>query len=164
MIHLKTRHAQLLGYLVRVVQRRLLNNRNLTVAVYSGGAAGVRSQCSSLRGPIQRHRLDRLIVEGSEKRWLRRHARELGASPDDNDRSLALLENCLMGYEFEQNNAGTVVRPFREFREHRSKFAHAAVKAAIPSGTRNQTTACHDGDSPAAPCARRAPRRVRAWP
>ena len=41
-------------------------------------------------------RLDRLIVEGFEEKWLREHARQLGASPDVKERSIALLEKCLM--------------------------------------------------------------------
>ena len=76
------------------------------------------------RNEIQR--LDRLIVEGFEERWLRRHAKELGASLNDNDRSITLLEKCLMGHGVGKDDAAAVVRPFRELRDHRSKFAHAA--------------------------------------
>ena len=75
-------------------------------------------------------RLDRLIVEGFEERWLRKHARTLGALPDDSDRSITLLEKCLMAYRLEQDDANAVVRPFRELRGHRSKFSHAAGQEA----------------------------------
>ena len=71
-------------------------------------------------------RLDRLIVEGFEERWLRKHARKLGAHPDDSDRSIALLEKCLMAYGIEEDDARAVVRPFRALRGHRSKFSHTA--------------------------------------
>ncbi len=80
------------------------------------------------RNEIQR--LDRLIVEGLEERWLRRHAKELGASLNDNDRSITLLEKCLMGHGVGKDGAAAVVRPFRELRDHRSKFAHAAGQEA----------------------------------
>ena len=75
-------------------------------------------------------RLDRLIVEGFEGRCLRRHARTLGAIPDDSDRSITLLEKCLMAYRLKQDDASAVVHPFRELRGHRSKFSHAAGQEA----------------------------------
>ena len=80
------------------------------------------------RNEIQR--LDRLLIEGLEERWLRRHALKLGVLPDDNDRSIALLEKCLVGYGVKRDEAKDVVRPFRELRDHRSKFSHAAGREA----------------------------------
>ena len=80
------------------------------------------------RNEIQR--LDRLIVEGFEERWLRSHAKELGASLNDSDRSITLLQKCLIAHGVAKDDAAAVVRPFRELREHRSKFAHAAGQEA----------------------------------
>ena len=75
-------------------------------------------------------RLDRLVVEGFEERWLREQARKVGALPDEGDKSIALLEKCLIANGIEESAAKVVVRPFREIRAHRSTFAHTAGQEA----------------------------------
>jgi hypothetical protein len=49
--------------------------------------------------------LDKLLVEGFEERWLRKKAAELGCSPDVRARSLKLMEECLIGLGFENEQA-----------------------------------------------------------
>lgn len=74
--------------------------------------------------------LDRLVVEGFEERWLREHARELGLLPDNGDRSITLLQKCLMAYGIEDGDGRAVVHPFRELRTHRNSFSHPGAERA----------------------------------
>ena len=64
--------------------------------------------------------LDQLIVEGFVEKWLRDKAKELGRSPKPQDRSLALLEECLIGLGCEQDRARSIVAPFRSLHYQRT--------------------------------------------
>ena len=68
--------------------------------------------------------LDQLIVEGFDKKWLRKRAKSLGRSPALNYGSLKLVEECLVGLEFGKDDAHSIVVPFYELHDMRSKFSH----------------------------------------
>ena len=68
--------------------------------------------------------LDQLIVEGFERKWLREKAKSLGRSPQVNYGSLKLVEECLAGLEFEEDDARSIVAPFFELHDMRNKFSH----------------------------------------
>ena len=75
--------------------------------------------------------LDQLLVEGFEERWLRKKAKELGRTPKPNYRSLKLLEECVIGLDFEDDHACAVVSPLRKLHDLRSKLsAHASGETA----------------------------------
>ena len=75
--------------------------------------------------------LDQLVVEGFEEKWLRKFALRLGRTPNPKMRSLALLEECLIGIGVEDENARSIVFPLRRLSEHRNKLrGHAAVNSA----------------------------------
>ena len=66
--------------------------------------------------------LDQLLVEGFEEKWLRGKAKELGRVPELIDRSLKLLEECLIGLGFEEDHARSIVSPLREVHNLRTKL------------------------------------------
>jgi len=75
--------------------------------------------------------LDQLLVEGFQEKWLRNKSKELGRSPDAQSRSLKLLEECLVGLDFEEDHARTIVAPLRELHDLRSKLkGHASGNTA----------------------------------
>lgn len=75
--------------------------------------------------------LDQLLVEGFKEKWLRGKARELGRNPKEQDRSLALLEECLAGLGFEEDHARSILSPLRKLRDLRNKLvAHASGETA----------------------------------
>jgi len=83
--------------------------------------------------------LDKLIVEGFEERWLRKRATDLKQAIKPSDRSLLLVEACLRGIGYEEEDASKLVAPLRELHNLRSKLkghasgseANALRKAAL---------------------------------
>jgi hypothetical protein len=74
--------------------------------------------------------LDQLLVEGFEEKWLRQRAVALGQVLEPQWRSLRLLEQCLVGLDFEQDQAARTVAPLREVHDLRSKLkGHATDNA-----------------------------------
>lgn len=64
--------------------------------------------------------LDQLVVEGFEEKWLRKKSEELGRKPSKKIRSLKLLEECLIGFGFDQDHAYELISPFHIVHNHRS--------------------------------------------
>lgn len=72
-------------------------------------------------------RLDQLVVEGFDRKWLRKQAGELGRTPDANFGSLKMIDECLLGLGFEPGDAASVTAPLKELHDLRSKMkGHAA--------------------------------------
>jgi hypothetical protein len=72
-------------------------------------------------------RLDQLVVEGFEERWLRKKAEELGRTPDKQFRSLKLIEECLIVLGFEVEHAQKITSPLHDVHNLRSKLkGHAS--------------------------------------
>jgi len=77
-------------------------------------------------------RLDQLIVEGLEVKWLRRRAESLGRKPDAKLASVALLGECLVGLGFDEGRTHGVVGPLRALHSLRSKLrGHASGREAV---------------------------------
>lgn len=75
--------------------------------------------------------LDQLTVEGFEKKWCQRKAKELGRNPEVKFGSLKLIEECLIGLGFEEEHAKLTLRPFHELHDLRSKVkGHAGSTTA----------------------------------
>jgi hypothetical protein len=74
--------------------------------------------------------LDQVIIEGLEEKWLRKKAKELGRGKDDKFRSLKLLEECLIGFGFEEDHAHTILSPLHEIHNLRSIKGHASGEEA----------------------------------
>jgi hypothetical protein len=75
--------------------------------------------------------LDQLLVEGFEARWLRNKAKTLGRAPDPNLGSLKLIEECLIGLGFEEDDARSTTSPLHEVRNLRNKLkGHASGQTA----------------------------------
>lgn len=73
--------------------------------------------------------LDQLLVEGFETKRLRNKAQCLGRKPEVSFGSLRLLEECLMGLGFADEDAKRLGAPLREVHELRSKVkGHASGK------------------------------------
>lgn len=78
------------------------------------------------------HTLDKLLVEGFETKEIKNQAAKLGRELDDRWRSLALLEQVLMGLGYETDQASEITAPLRELTELRSKvIGHASGERAI---------------------------------
>jgi hypothetical protein len=84
--------------------------------------------------------LDKLLVEGFEEKWLRSRATELGRSPEIRLRSLKLVEECLVGLNFEEERARQITAPLHEVHNYRSQLkGHATggeaskIRAAVLS-------------------------------
>jgi hypothetical protein len=76
--------------------------------------------------------LDQLVVEGFVETWLRQTARSVGRTLRPEFRSLRLLEECLIGFGFEEEHARQIAEPFRNLHDMRSKLkGHASGKEAI---------------------------------
>lgn len=76
--------------------------------------------------------LDQLVVEGLEEKWLRAKAKELGRAPKPELRSLKLVEECMIGFGFEEESARQHIAPFHELHNLRSKVkGHASGEDAI---------------------------------
>lgn len=76
-------------------------------------------------------RLDQLLVEGMEEKYLRKKATDLGRKVDK-FRSLKLVEECLVGLGFDEERAREVMGPLHELHNLRSEVggAHASGKSA----------------------------------
>ena len=75
--------------------------------------------------------LDQFLVEGFDEKWLRKKARDLGRVPDQQFRSLKLIEECFVGLGFEEQQAIEIVKPLRELHDLRSKLkGHIANESA----------------------------------
>lgn len=74
--------------------------------------------------------LDRLLVEGLNREWLKDKARnspvEVGTRPG----SIGLIKHCLMGMGIDKEEAEGTVSPLRELHNHRNKLAHVDHGAA----------------------------------
>lgn len=76
-------------------------------------------------------RLDQLLVEGFQEKWLRDKARELGRTVEPVFRSLKLTEECLIGLGFDPDYAVKIVAPLRNLHDLRSKLkGHAGGQEA----------------------------------
>lgn len=76
--------------------------------------------------------LDQLVVEGFEEKYLRQQATSLGRQPDQRLRSLQLVEECLHGLSYEEEQVKKLVAPLRELHTLRSKLkGHASRDSAI---------------------------------
>ncbi len=76
-------------------------------------------------------KLDKLIVEGLEAKWLRKRAKELGRSPDDRFGGLKLVEECLIGRNFEPDHARALMSPLHDLHNLRSLMkGHASGSEA----------------------------------
>ena len=75
--------------------------------------------------------LDQLLVEGFKENWLRKKAKELGRAPELKNRSLKLLEECLIGLDFEEDHAHSIIAPLQEIHYLRTKLrGHASGETA----------------------------------
>jgi len=71
--------------------------------------------------------LDQLIVEGFDEKWLKRKSTELGRNPDIKSRGLKLIEECLIGFGFDEDHAHSIMSPLHELHNLRSKLrGHAS--------------------------------------
>jgi len=77
-------------------------------------------------------RLDQLIVEGFEQKYLRGESKDLGRVPAVQAGSLTLVEECLSGLGFEDTRAKEIVKPLKELHFLRSKVkGHASGHEAV---------------------------------
>ena len=67
-------------------------------------------------------KLDQVIIEGFNEKWLRKKAAELGILTDPSYRSLKLIEELLKGFGYEEDHAKSIMSPFREIHNLRSKL------------------------------------------
>lgn len=75
--------------------------------------------------------LDQLVIEGFEEKWLKARAKVLGRNPKDNLRALKLIEECLIGTDFEADHARQIMGSFHEIHNLRSKVkGHATGQEA----------------------------------
>jgi hypothetical protein len=75
--------------------------------------------------------LDQLLVEGFETKWLRQKATSLGRTADAKFGSLKLVEECLVGAGFAQDDAQKIIAPLKTAHDLRSKLkGHASGKEA----------------------------------
>ena len=76
--------------------------------------------------------LDQLVVEGFETKWLRTTAQQLDRSPDANLASLSLIEECLNGLGYAEDDARKIVAPLKTAHTLRSKLkGHASGDEAL---------------------------------
>lgn len=66
--------------------------------------------------------LDQLLVEGFKEKWLRKKAKELGRTPEAKYGSLKLLEECLIGLDFEEDHAHSIIAPLQDLHYLRNKL------------------------------------------
>lgn len=88
-------------------------------------------------------KLDQLVVEGFDPKWLRNSAQALGRSPDPSFGSLRLVEECLIGLTFTEQNARKALEPLRAAHELRSKMKGHATSAEAVAATRKQILMQH---------------------
>ncbi len=70
--------------------------------------------------------LHQLLVEGFETKWLRKKAIELGRNPEPKFGSLKLIEQCLLGFGFEEEHAREVTAPM-----HKLHWLRSIMKAHV---------------------------------
>jgi len=76
--------------------------------------------------------LDKLVVEGFEHQWLKKHAEALGRTIDIKWRSLKLVEECLLGLAFEADHASNIMASLQTLHLLRSKLkGHASGNEAV---------------------------------
>ncbi|QEI39569.1 hypothetical protein BMF77_00120 [Dolichospermum sp. UHCC 0315A] len=66
--------------------------------------------------------LDQLLVEGFEEKWLRNKVKNLGRNPEAKFRSLKLIEECLIGVNFDEDHARQITSSFHKIHDLRSKL------------------------------------------
>ena len=75
--------------------------------------------------------LDRLLVEGLNRKWLNHKARDLPVEVGTRPGSIGLIKHCLMGMGIEKEEAEDTVSPLRDLHNHRNKLkAHVDHGAA----------------------------------
>ena len=75
--------------------------------------------------------LDRLLVEGLNRKWLNQKARDLPVKVGTRPGSIGLIKHCLMGMGLDEQKAEGTVLPLRELHHHRNKLtAHVDHDAA----------------------------------
>ena len=75
--------------------------------------------------------LDRLLVEGLNRKWLNQKARDLPVKVGTRPGSIGLIKHCLMGMGLDEQKAEGAVLPLRELHNHRNKLtAHVDHGAA----------------------------------
>jgi hypothetical protein len=75
--------------------------------------------------------LDQLVVEGVDGKWLKTRAEQLGRPVDPTFGSLRRLEECLVGAGLASEEAKSLLAPFRELHDFRSKVkGHATGSEA----------------------------------
>lgn len=72
--------------------------------------------------------LHQILVEGFETKWLRKKAVELGRNSEPKLGSLKLIEQCLIGFGFEEEEARKVTAPM-----HGLHWLRSVVKAHAPT-------------------------------
>lgn len=87
--------------------------------------------------------LDQLLVEGFDAKWLRKRAQALGRSPDPSFGSLRLVEECLIGLTFTEQDAKKVLEPLKAVHELRSKMKGHASSAEAVAAVRKQILMRH---------------------
>jgi hypothetical protein len=76
--------------------------------------------------------LDQLVVEGFETKWLRTTAQQLGRTPDASLASLSLIEECLNGLGYAEEDAQKIVAPLKNAHSLRTKLkGHASGDEAL---------------------------------
>lgn len=66
--------------------------------------------------------LDQVMIEGFNEKWLKKKTAELGILTDPSFRSLKLIEELLLGFGYEEDHAKSIMSPFREIHNLRSKL------------------------------------------
>lgn len=81
--------------------------------------------------------LDKLVVEGFNESILKEKAKSLGCQLDDRWRSIKLLEEMLISSNYERDHAKSIIAPFRELHDLRSKMkAHDSGQEAKKTAAR----------------------------
>ena len=76
--------------------------------------------------------LDQLVVEGFDVKWLRSTAQQLGRTPALTLKSLGLVEACLIGLGYAEDDAHKIVAPLKQVHHLRSKLkGHASGGEAV---------------------------------
>jgi hypothetical protein len=66
--------------------------------------------------------LNQVLIEGLEESWLRKKAGTLNRKPEQQWRSIKLLEECLEGLDFDQEHTKQITAPLRELQNLRNKL------------------------------------------
>ena len=87
--------------------------------------------------------LDQFVVEGFETKWLRTMAGELRKTPDAKVASLVLIEECLTGFGYSEEDARKIVAPLKTVHYLRTKLKGHASGVESISAIRKETLAEH---------------------